>query len=260
MAISRSKRINMILRLIGSNAINSIEEFIQKINSREFLAFVSENQLEDNFKEYMRTFNSSHSLQAIESIRYYTGYAFNDINSILRNTWSYEKNGLLTDQKRKEIMEIISAVEQVMSTLPVLEKDIKVYRGVSLNCFKDYGINSIQDLINLKGEFYFESGFTSTSLLRDKSFFDRELDWHEKCNIEIEYLVSKECNDGLPLLSDELSYSKIQSEYLINKGSLFKIIDVSISEDQTKAYLKMILLPQKIWNLSYNQEVSPIKK
>ncbi len=40
------------------------------------------------------------------------------------------------------------------------------------------------------------------------------------CNIEIEYLIPEESNDGITLINDDLSYPKVQSEYLINKSSL----------------------------------------
>ena len=59
-----------------------------------------------------------------------------------------------------------------------------------------------------------------------------------------------------PLINDDLSYSKIQSEYLINKSSLSKIIDVKISTDGKLAYMKVVLIPQKMWNITYNKNDS----
>ena len=111
-------------------------------------------------------------------------------------------------------------------------------------------------LKNLENKYYYESGFTSTSLVRDKSFFNRELEYHEFCNIEIEYLIPGESNDGIPLINDDLSYSKVQSEYLINKGSLSKIIDVKVKPDGKLAHMKAVLIPEKMWNIIYNKNDS----
>ena len=45
-------------------------------------------------------------------------------------------------------------------------------------------------------------------------------------------------------------------EYLINKSSLSKIIDVKISSDGKLAYIKAVLIPQKMWNITYNKNDS----
>ena len=136
----------------------------------------------------------------------------------------------------------------------LLNTNIKTFRGVSLISFKDYGISSIKELTSMIGEYYYESGFTSTSLLRGKSFFARNLEWHDDCNIEIEYFIPAECSDGIPLITGDLSYSSNQSEFLLNKGSICKIIDVSISEDGESAHLKAVFIPEKVWNISFTQQ------
>ena len=59
-------------------------------------------------------------------------------------------------------------------------------------------------------------------------------------------MIPCESNDGMPLIDDNLSYSKKQNEFLINKGSVSKIVDVRINSEKTKAYVKAILVPQKI--------------
>ena len=140
------------------------------------------------------------------------------------------------------------ALMKVPNSLP---SNIRTYRGVGISSFKDYNISNIAELENLRGQYYYESGFTSTSLLRDRSFFDRELEWHYSCNIEIEYFIPQECSEGLPLIKSDLSYSKEQSEFLIDKGCLSKIIDVEVSKDGTKAYLKAVVIPRRVWNMTY---------
>lgn len=98
-------------------------------------------------------------------------------------------------------------------------------------------------------------GFTSTSLIRDKSFFDRDLEYHEKCDVEIEFLIPKECNEGIPLINKDLSFSsEEESEFLLDSHSLSKIIDVKISEDKKKAYLKGVFIPKKIYDKAYREE------
>ena len=76
------------------------------------------------------------------------------------------------------------------------------------------------------------------------------------CNIEIEYLIPEESNDGITLINDDLSYPKVQSEYLINKSSLSQIIDVKVSPDGKLAHMKSVLIPKKMWNIIYNKNNS----
>ena len=64
-------------------------------------------------------------------------------------------------------------------------------------------------------------------------------------------LIPEEVNGIIPLINDDLSYSKGQSELLINKGSLSKVVDVLLNSDKTKAYIKVVLIPKKI----YEQEI-----
>ena len=108
---------------------------------------------------------------------------------------------------------------------------IKAFRGVSLE--------------SLENSYYFESEFTSTSLIREKNFFKRELEYHNFDNIEIEYLIPEEANDGMPLITDDLSFSKSQSEFSLNRDSLTKIITVDVNNDKNCTYMKAVLLPQK---------------
>lgn len=252
---SINKTLNMILRMIGNEAITKTELLVDEIKNRKFISFTSEEQINTFFKKYMKNFYSNHSYQEVDDLRYYTGVAYKDINAILRDNWNYETNGLLTEDKKLEINNLTNNLENIFNTLNPISNNIKVYRGVNLKVFKDYGISSIQDLKNLQGEYFFDMGFTSTSFLKDKCFFDRPLEYHDKCDILIEYLILAESNDGVPLINDDLSYSKGQTEFLINKGNLSKIIDVNFSEDGTKAYLKAILVPQKILNYFMDNKI-----
>ena len=236
--------------------MTEIDTFVNDVSKRNFIGFSSLEEVSAFFTDYLAEFYNNNSINDIDTIRAYTGIAFRRFNSVLRGTWNYDTNGLLTDDAKVEYLNLANKLSECIERSSTLPTNIKTYRGVSLERFKDYGITSLEDLNSLENKYYYDSGFTSTSLVRDKSFFNRELEYHEFCNIEIEYLIPEEANDGIPLIDDNLSYSKVQNEYLINKGSLSKIIDVEISPDGKLAYIKAVLIPQKMWNITYNKNDS----
>ena len=236
--------------------MTEIDTFVNDVSKRNFIGFSSLEEVSAFFTDYLAEFYNNNSINDIDTIRAYTGIAFRRFNSVLRGTWNYDTNGLLIDDAKVEYLNLANKLSECIERSSTLPTNIKTYRGVSLERFKDYGITSLEDLNSLENKYYYDSGFTSTSLVKDKSFFNRELEYHEFCNIEIEYLIPEEANDGIPLIDDNLSYSKVQNEYLINKGSLSKIIDVEISPDGKLAYIKTVLIPQKMWNITYNKNDS----
>ena len=252
--------IEQVLRLIGKDVIDDVELYINDAKSRDYLNFNSEEEINLFFKGFMKDVYNNHSYDEIDNIRYYTGISFNSINSLLRGYWDYDKNGLLTEEKKEEIIEISSEIEESLINMPNLNSNIKAYRGVDINYFRDYDIHSLDDLNKLVNQYYFDSGFISTSLLQETSFFDKDLEYHDKCNIEIEYLIPEECSEAIPLINDDLSYSKSQNEFLICKSSLSKIVDVNVDSDENKAYISMLYIPQKIRNKDLNKERNSIKK
>ncbi len=252
--MSENRKLNMILKYMGNEKLTEINEFVDEVSKRNFIEFTNDLEVETFFIDYLADIYNNYSIEEINNIRSYSGISFKDINTILRGFWSYEDSGILTEEKKENAINLANNLSKSIEKLNSLSFNIKTYRGTSLNSFKAYGITSLNDLETLKGKYYFESGFTSTSLLRNKSFFNKNLEYHETCNIEIEYLIPEESNDGLPLITDELSYSKTQNEYLINKGNLSKIIDVKISQDGKLAYIKAVLIPEKMWNISFNKE------
>ena len=254
--MNEKKKLDLILKYIGNEQLSEINAFASEVNKREFMDFSSLEEVKAFFIDYLADFYNNNSISDIDNIRAYTGIAFRRFNSVLRGTWNYDTNGLLTDDAKVEYLNLANKLSECIERSSTLPTNIKTYRGVSLERFKDYGITSLEDLNSLENKYYYDSGFTSTSLVKDKSFFNRELENHELCNIEIEYLIPEEANDGIPLIDDNLSYSKVQNEYLINKGSLSKIIDVKISPDGNLAYIKAVLIPQKMWNITYNKNDS----
>lgn len=251
-----NKTVNLILKYIGIDKQTELDTFVNNVSKRNFVEFSSLEEVSAFFTDYLAEFYNNNSINDIDTIRAYTGIAFRRFNSLLSGIWNYDTNGLLTDEMKSKYLDYADNLSECIEKSPTLSSNIKTYRGVSLDSFKGYGISSLEDLKSLENKYYYESGFTSTSLVRDKSFFNRELEYHEFCNIEIEYLIPEESNDGIPLIDDNLSYSKVQNEYLINKGSLSKIIDVEISPDGKLAYIKTILIPQKMWNITYNKNDS----
>ena len=251
---SQNRITNSVLKIIGEETMSNVDNYTEEVMGRSYKIFKSLEEIKLFFAKYISGFYANSNLDDLENIRYYTGVSFKEINAILRDNWNYEDNGLLTEEKKSEFIDtargLSKSIGKVSSELP---SNIKVYRGVSLDSFKSYGVNSISDLKNMVGQYYYERGFTSTSLLRDTSAFNSNSESWDNYSIEIEYLVPSEFSDGLPLITDDLSYSKIQTEYLINSGCLSKIVDVMIGEDG-KAYLTAVLIPKKIYDKSYNDQ------
>ena len=243
-----SSIVNMVLRLRGSETISEMELYTSKALKRNFIEFNNESNLYSFFNQYMDDFYNNHTESEISTLRSYTGRSFTDINSILRGYWNYEKSGQLTSKKEEELRKFSSDLSLIMHDLPNLPTNIKTFRGVYLDAFKDYGITSVEELLHLKGQYLYESGFTSTSLLRKSSLYGKELEPNKYCNIEIEYLIPEEVNEAVPLINEDLSYLKSESELLLDKGCLSKIVDIIINEDKTKAHIVVLLIPKKIYD------------
>ncbi len=252
--MSEKRKRDAILKYLGEEKVIEIDEFVRDVSERNFREFSSAEETENFFRNYLTEFYNNISATDIDTIISYTGIAFRRFNSLLRGFWSYEENGALTEEKKKLYLESIDKLSKFIAKANNLPDDIKTFRGTSLESFRDYGVRSLDDLKSLENSYYFESGFTSTSLIREKSFFNRELEYHNFCNIEIEYLIPEEANDGIPLITDDLSFSKSQSEFLLNRDSLTKIIEVDINSDKNCAYMKAILVPQKMWNITLKKE------
>lgn len=177
-------------------------------------------------------------------LRNYTGFNFKGINSILRNKWNKKYNGLLDEEKVYRFRSNADNISDLIKKFPKNKKAFKVYRGVTIDAFKDYGIDTLDELIFMKDNYIYEKGFTSTSLIRETSYFNKEVDG-ELYNIELEIVVPKDSQEGMPLTGYELSYSPGQNEYVFDRESLIKITNVKI--ENNFAYLKGILIPKKLY-------------
>ena len=252
--------VKYILKCVKEENNVNLESYTNDVLKRDYIVFKSENEFINFFKDYYADFFSKCTYGDIKTLSEYTGYNYKFINAILRGNWNYNEHGYCDDKVRERWRNCADEIKEVFKKAPdCLSGDIKVYRGVSISSFKDYGVTSLDDLKDLVGTYYYDLGFTSTSLLRNKSFFDREFDYHNDCNIEIEYMIPQECSDEIPVINEDMSYSVSQCEFVINSDSLSKIVDVQVDREANKAYIKAILIPTKVWNKRHEKDNS-IKK
>lgn len=254
MQIGHSKKTDMILRFISDDKKYEMEEFINKISKEQFLEIKSEENLNNVFKDNISTFLDAVTQDELLDLRTYTGYDFKNINAILRGNWNYEENGILNEDIRKKYLFLAHNISSILSKFPPLSYNFTTYRGTTLSSFSKYGIDSINDLESLQGKYMYEEGFISTSVIEDTCYFNKILDTGLNYNVEIKYLITPEYDEGALLLNNDMSYSTAQNEYLINKGSLSKVIDVKRDNALNQAILTVAIIPRKKWDLVRDNE------
>lgn len=240
-----SKEIKYIYSLIKGDKLININNFIQKEDFNSYIEFKDEQEITGIFMPLINIFTKETAPVLITALRKYTGASFKDINAILRNNWDNEINGEVDKEKIKEISELTTNIEKAISLFPKTNKNFIVFRGVTIDAFKKYGVQNLNELNHLKEHFIYEDGFTSTALTKEASYFETEIENHGTSNILIKYYVPKEFNEGAPLTSYILSYKKEQLEFLLSKESLAKVLDIKTSEN--KAIIETILIPKSIW-------------
>ncbi len=234
--LGTNKEVNRLFSYLDDETKEEIEDFVEEEKDADY---EKENDLTKETEEFLSCLTEEEFLD----LRTYTGYHFRDINAVLRDNWTYQENGMLSNEKRLEYLSLAERISSIIKKYPECEKGFTTYRGVNLNAFKKYHITSLEQLIFLKDHYMYEEGFTSSSISPDSSYFGRGL-----ADIEITYLIPKGSKDGCFLLDDNLSYSKNQKEYLLDKGCLTKVVDVKIDKENQKAYLRSILIPKEKWN------------
>lgn len=225
-----------------------LDIYVSDVLDREYLTLENDDEVNEVFGAMASEFTMGLTYKEALSLRSYTGFSHKEINALLRGKWNYEQHGQLTDEKRRDYTATGEDVEKVVFKFPPLERNVKTYRGVTLAQFRDYGIHSLEDLIAMQGKYFYDSGFTSTSLVRKSSLYNTKAFQIGNRNIEIEYLIPEECHDGALLLDDYTSHYKAENEYLINSGSLIRIISVDIDQKNNTAFLRAVLVPKKIWD------------
>ena len=240
--------VTYLLRYIGIQKQEELKMYIKEMLSQNYQQFTSISQIDKTFNDFIRVYLNKLSLSDIAALRGYTGLQFRNVNAVLRNNWNYEVNGRLTSKLKEESLNIAKNIRQALNKAPEISDGIKTYRGVSIASFRSYNIFSLNDLKTLEGNYLYEEGFTSTSLIKEKSFFYTDpFTLTGKPNILIEYLIPSGSDDGV-ILCGETSYSPSQSEFLINNSSLFHVTKVSVDEKNNLAYMQVLLIPEKIWN------------
>ena len=173
-----------IKRSLGEEKNNEINSFIEESMSEEFFDFSSEAEIHEYLGEIVKQYVYSLNMDEISDLRFYTGYDFRNINNTMRGKWNYEENGLLTQEKKDMYNELGERIYKVINKFPQLNLNIKAYRGVNIKAFWDYGVYTLDDISVLEGQYIYESGFSSTSLLRSNSFFEKQSEWGSHCNVK----------------------------------------------------------------------------
>ncbi len=182
----------------------------------------------------------------------YSGYNFRNINNAARGRWNYEENGNADKAQFEQIAaRMKNAIDQNQSSIG----NTKLYRGVTLDYFRDYGIHSLEDMDALKGQMLLDKGFVSTSLVEERCFYKMENDLGLNYNVKIEYLVPEEFTDGICLSS--LTYSPGQCEYLINAWNMAKVVDVI--HDGDGVIVRACLVPKKVYDEYYSYGTGSVK-
>ncbi len=234
-----SKKIDSLFGFLDEDEINNISEYI-KSDDREYLEYKSIGEI--NF------INSNYNEEEKDIFRSYSGYIYQYVNDALNGNWDYSYDGDLDFKNR--CLEIGRELNEVLLTSKNFSYDnFKVFRGVPVSFFKEYGIDNLSELINLKNKYLFDYGFTSTSFLKDTSYFKKEVPEGVVRNVLIEYDVPSDFNEGVYLNNDDFSYSVSQNEYLINAESLGYVYDVVL--DGESAILKVKLIPKKVYRKDY---------
>lgn len=103
----------------------------------------------------------------------------------------------------------------------------------------------------------YDSGFVSTSINLEDSFFQKDNELGLNYNVMINYLMPAYFDDGIFLYGD-MTYSGYEKEYLINKGNLSYVTDVKINEDGT-ANITAIIVPKRIYDAGYENYRNELK-
>ena len=228
-----------------------LKSYVEDMLGRSFAEYASIDDFTDKNPGFLEKTRSSVTNSDAEALREYSGYNYKYINSVLRGFWYYELLGPKTEAAEERYRETASVMERAIQKAPAIGRDMMVFRGTNLDAFKKYRISSLDELDNMKGQFYLERGFTSTSIVEDSSFAGRESfddPLRKACNIEMRYKIPEGCKDGIMLIGEPLAYSKTQDEYVINNFSLAYIDNVEVDKENNSAVIDCILVPRGFYD------------
>lgn len=217
------------------------EGILQQIEQleKDYLTFKT---IRPTFEKELDFFLKKLSQKDALYIRNYTGDNCKKINGILRNKWDGEKQTIKDKQRIKKNIDIM---DKMIKNFPSISDAFVTYRGTTIEEFKKYNINDLEELKYLEGNYLFEEGYTSTSLDQENSYYQKEV-LGVIANIETTYLIPPNTQEGMPLLSEKLSYSTNQQEYVLQRNTLSKVLQVEINKETAK--ITALVIPKKIWN------------
>lgn len=227
-----------------------IENYASDIAKEPLVTFHNEKEIYDYFREMDDIFQDANNEEDLQNFHYYTGSSYTKVNELLRGIWDHEINGDQTKEKINLYTKMIEQMEKSLNKVSELPSNIVTYRGTNLKTFAAYNISSLEDLKSLEGNYIYDNSFVSTSLLERGCMFQKETSYFGKYNILVKYIIPRESKEGAPIFN---SYYTEESEYLINRGSLVKVMDTFVTNGC--AYITCILIPRKLWSKDYNLQM-----
>ena len=203
--------------------------------------------LADN-PDYFARCDEDISDEGKEALRDYSSYNFAWINTVERGFWDYEKLGRKTPEREAEIRQTSDRIDKAISAAPAPKEDFVTYRGTDLSGFSKFGVHSLEELEQMKGQMMVESGYTSTALKRENSFVENESTlWIGESNIEMHYHIPAGKKTSVAMLNNRLSHSPNQTEVLLNRGMMSYISDVNYDKPG-HAVVEAIVIPFELYD------------
>lgn len=243
-----SQTTRMIFGWLSTERRNALDSFCSECGKREYTKFTDlENAL---MFIPLPVLNDEDKL----ALSHYSGFSYFSLNRAIKGKWNYEENGHISlfEERKRQAEELSKAISNNQSSVG----NIKVYRGVPLKYFRDYGINTIDDLESLEGNYLLDEGFVSTSLVEEECFYRKNPGNGVNYNVMIEYLIPEEFTDGICNVGE--SHFINESEYLINTWSLAEVTSVKC-DGEDRAIIQALLVPKKVYDEYYAREAGVVK-
>lgn len=240
----------------GEERKTLVREYLNDALNREYDDYESLEDFDKANPEYIDQLFSGLSYTERETLKRYTGYNYRAWNTYLRKGWIYDEHGAYDEARKRDYEEDIAKMNELIESSPKAESDFYTYRGVNIEAFGDYGVQTVEELSKLKGQLYLERGFTSTAISLDQSFVGREKfdDVRRKpCNVGIRYMIPKGTNEGVVIPRGSFSYSHSTDEYALHSSTLSYIDNVEVSEDGESAAVSCVVIPREYYNLSLSE-------
>ena len=246
--IGTSKDVRRVFRLLDTDEVNNISSFYNACSGRSYREF------KDSDIALIHCDSGSYSSEVADVFNNYSGFNYRRINASARGKWNYEKHGHSKERERfdKIATDLREAIDDNQRSIG----NVKVFRGVPLSYFSDYGITSLEELGSLEGKFLLDRGFVSTSLIEEDCYYKKENELGLDYNVKIEYLVPEEFEDGVSI--GNISYSPGQNEYLINAWNLASVSSVRM-DGENNAIVTAMLIPKKVYDKAYRYEAGNVK-